>query len=195
MTFPLLTNASGIKMGKTHAGAVWLDGEMTSPYDFYQYWINCDDRDVGRFLRLYTFLPLDEIRRLEALEGSERRAAKQTLAFEAARITHGDRAAGEARATAAAAFGGGSGRDLDAMPSTVISRDRLQAGISPQELFTETGLTASRGEAKRLIKQGGLYVNDRRVDNGDRKIGESDITPEGILLRAGKKKYHRVRIE
>jgi tyrosyl-tRNA synthetase len=195
LTFPLLTNASGVKMGKTHAGAVWLDGEMTSPYDFYQYWINCDDRDVGRFLRLYTLLPLEKIRRLETLEGSELRAAKQELAFEATRITHGGRAAEEARSTAAAAFGGGSGQDLEAMPSTSIARDRLRTGISPQELFTETGLTASRGDAKRLIKQGGLYVNDRRVDGMDRLIGENDLTPEGILLRAGKKKYHRVVVD
>jgi tyrosyl-tRNA synthetase len=196
LTFPLLTTSSGIKMGKTHAGAVWLDGEMTSPYDFFQYWIDCDDRDVGRFLRLYTLLPLDEIRRLEALEGSELRLAKRTLAFEATRVTHGDKAAEEAAATAAAAFGeGGGGRNLDAMPATPIPRARLKAGISPQELFTETGLTASRGEAKRMIQQGGLYVNDRRVEGLERSIGEDDLTPDGILLRAGKKKYHRVVVE
>jgi tyrosyl-tRNA synthetase len=193
LTFPLLTTASGAKMGKSATGAVWLDADMLSPYDFYQYWINCDDLDVGKFLKLFTLLPLDEVRRLSALQGSDIRQAKRILAFEATRITHGPEAAQQARAAAEAAFGPGG--DLDAMPSTVISAGRLAAGVSPVELFAEVGLTRSRGEARRLFKQGGMYVNDQRVGDLEQLLTESDLTPDGILLRAGKKKYHRLQVE
>jgi len=198
MTFPLLTTAAGAKMGKTATGTIWLDGELLKPYDYYQYWINCDDRDIGRFLRLFTFLPQEEIERLEALQGSEVRLAKQALALETTRITHGDKAAAEAQKAAAAAFGseGEKGtRDLEAMPTTAIPQTRLAEGINPVELFTEVGLTGSRGEAKRLIKQGGLYVNDSRIDNLDQMLTAKELTPDGILLRAGKKKYHRITVE
>ncbi|MBN1224417.1 MAG: tyrosine--tRNA ligase [Candidatus Aminicenantes bacterium] len=197
MTFPLLTTASGAKMGKTAAGAVWLDADLLNPYEYYQYWVNCDDRDVGRFLKLFTFLPLEKIENLEALEGSAIRKAKQILAYEATRITHGEKMAQEARSTAETAFGkkemGTS--DLDAMPTTVIPRSRLTQGISPMELFAEAGLTASRGEARRLIQQGGMYINDQRIDNLEQVITEDSLTPDGILLRAGKKKYHRLIVE
>lgn len=193
MTFPLLTTASGAKMGKSAAGAVWLDADMLSPYDFYQYWINCDDLDVEKFLKMFTLLPLDEVRRLSALQGSAIRQAKQILAFEATRITHGQEAAQQAQAAAEAAFGPGG--DLDAMPSTVILAGRLAVGVSPVELFAEVGLTRSRGEARRLFKQGGMYVNDQRVEDLERLLTESDLTPDGILLRAGKKKYHRLLVE
>ena len=195
MTFPLLTTASGAKMGKTAEGAVWLDPERFKPYDFYQYWVNCDDRDVGKFLRLFTFLHLDEISRLESLGGSDIREAKQILAFEATKISHGEAAAAEAREAATAAFGKSAGGDIDAMPTTSLPRSRLDEGIPPAELFTEVGLTGSRGEAKRLIKQGGAYVNDDRVDELDRMITETDLKENGILLRAGKKKYHRIVFE
>lgn len=188
MTFPLLTTASGAKMGKSASGAVWLDADLCSPYDFYQYWINCDDRDVGRFLNMFTFLSDDEIARLSALEGAELREAKRVLAFEATRITHGDAAAQEAEAAARAAFGGGS--DLEAMPSTEIAT--LGEGILLTALMTDVGLTASRGEARRLIQQGGAYINERRIDDVNYLVGERDLTPDGILLRAGKKKIHRV---
>jgi len=198
MTFPLLTTASGAKMGKTAAGAVWLDGDLLSPYDYYQYWINCDDRDVGRFLKMFTFLSMAEIRQLDALDGSEIRQAKQVLAFQTTRITHGDKAAEEAQATTEAAFGKQgemTESDLNAMPTTPITRDRLAQGISPMELFAEVGLTASRGEARRLIKQGGMYINDQRIDNLEYSVNEDSLTPDGILLRAGKKKYHRLIVE
>jgi tyrosyl-tRNA synthetase len=198
LTFPLLTTASGDKMGKTASGAVWLDADLLSPYDFYQYWVNCDDRDVGRFLRLFTFLPLEEIKRLESLEGSDIRQAKRVLALEATRITHGEKEAQEAQTAAAAAFGSGKEKteqDMEAMPTTVIASARLAEGISPMEIFTEVGLTSSRGEARRLIKQGGLYVNDQRVDSLDDVLDEGNLTPDGILLRAGKKKYHRLLVE
>jgi tyrosyl-tRNA synthetase len=166
LTFPLLITASGAKMGKTASGAIWLDADLLSPYDFYQYWVNCDDRDVGRFLRLFTFLPMEEIKRLESLEGSDIRQAKRVLALEATRITHGEKEAQEAQAAAVAAFGSGKEKSEQ-----------------------------SRGEARRLIKQGGLYVNDQRVVSLDDVLNEKSLTPDGILLRAGKKKYHRLLVE
>jgi len=194
MTFPLLTTAAGAKMGKTASGAVWLDGEIFKPYDFYQYWINCDDRDAGRFLRLFTFLPLNEIRRLESLQGSELREAKQVLAYEVTKISHGHDAAEQARTSAQAAFGPMKG-NLIGIPSTAISHGRLKAGINPVDLLTETGLAGSRGEAKRLIKQGGVYINDERVDSPEQTVNTRDLTDQGILLRTGKKKYHRIVAE
>ena len=213
LTFPLLTTASGAKMGKTAQGAVWLDPGQFSPYDFYQYWVNCDDRDIGRFLRMFTLLPLGEIRRLEALQGSELNEAKRILAFETTKITHGELEAEKARQAAAAAFGGkaagtaapthsvvlsgvaakGVAGDVTALPTTSVPRSRLEAGIAPAGLFTEVGLTPSRKEAKRMIEQGGLYVNDERVDSIERLITLKDLGPDGgLLLKAGKKKVHRV---
>ena len=180
-------------MGKSASGAVWLDADMLSPYDFYQYWINCDDLDVEKFLKLFTLLPMEEIRRLGALQGSDVRQAKRALAFEATRLSHGKDAAKQAQAASAAAFGAGG--DLDAMPTTVISAERLAAGISPAELFAEVGLTRSRGEARRLFKQGGMYVNDERVESLEQTLTEADLSPDGMLLRAGKKKYHRLLVE
>jgi tyrosyl-tRNA synthetase len=192
LTFPLLTTASGAKMGKTAKGAVWLDPQLFSPYEFFQYWVNCDDRDVGRFLKLFTVLPLDEIGRLEALKDRELNEAKRVLAYEATKLAHGETAASEARAAAAAAFGGAGEKDMDAVPATTVPLARLKAGISPAELFAEVGLTPSRAEAKRLIKQGGLYVNEERVSDLERLITEKDAGPEGIILKAGKKKIHRI---
>ncbi len=193
MTFPLLTTSAGAKMGKTAAGAVWLDAERLSPYDFYQYWINCDDQDVERFLKIFTFLPMDEVARLGALEGSDIREAKRALAFEATCITHGERAAQEAQAAAQAVFG--SGGDLDAIPTTAIPADRLAEGVNPIDLFAEVGLVRSKSDARRLIQQGGMYVNDERIESVEHVLTDADLTPDGILLRAGKKKYHRVIVE
>ncbi len=192
LTFPLLTTSAGAKMGKTAKGAVWLDSGLVSPYEFSQYWVNCDDRDVGRFLKMYTLLPLDEIQRLESLKEAEINEAKRTLAFEATRITHGEKAAQEAGAAAAAAFGGAGEKDISVLPTTAVPRARLETGVSPAELFTEVGLTPSRGEAKRLIKQGGLYVNGEAISSLERLLTLEDIGPEGMLLKAGKKKIHRV---
>jgi tyrosyl-tRNA synthetase len=196
MTFPLLTTAAGAKMGKTAEGAVWIDADLLAPYDFYQYWINCDDRDVERFLKVFTFLPKHEIQRLGALKGSEIRQAKQVLAFEATCITHGEEAALEAKAAAESVFGSSAaGGDLDAMPTTALSADQLASGINPVDLFAEVGLTRSKSEARRLLQQGGMYVNDQRIDSLEHTVGPADLTSEGILLRAGKKKYHRVVVE
>jgi tyrosyl-tRNA synthetase len=190
MTTPLLTTASGAKMGKTADGAVWIDAELLNPYEYYQYWVNCDDRDVGRFLKLFTFLPLDEIERLAALPGAEIRQAKQVLAYETTRITHGEAAAKEAQAAARAAFG--SGGDLDGMPTTSITRAQLAEGMQLTAVMAETGLTRSRGDARRMIQQGGAYVNDQRISDVNHVLGEGDLTAEGILLRAGKKRFHRL---
>ncbi|MDX1524038.1 MAG: tyrosine--tRNA ligase [Anaerolineae bacterium] len=192
MTFPLLTLASGAKMGKSASGAVWVDAEQYSPYDYYQYWINCDDRDVGHLLRTFTFLPLNEIARLEKLEGADIRQAKEALAFEATKITHGEAEATKAQAAAKAAFG--SQGDLAAMPSTAISQARLESGLGILEIFAEVGLTKSRGEARRMVQQGGIYVNDERVTEVEATLSADDVTADGILLRAGKKKYHRLTI-
>lgn len=208
MTYQLLTTASGAKMGKTAAGAVWLEAEKLSPYDYYQYWVNCDDRDVGKLLRTFTFLPLDEIKRLAALEGAELREAKRILAFEATKITHGEPTAREAEETSQSAFRHIIIRDiavgndqvditngLKGMPTTPISLARLEQGLGVLEIFAEVGLTQSRGEARRLVQQGGIYVNDARIDQAEAMLTAKDITPGGILLRAGKKKYHRLVVE
>ena len=192
VTFPLLTTARGEKMGKTAAGAIWLDAARTSPYDFYQYWINTDDRDVRKFLALFTFLPMDEVERLGAAEGAELNAAKQVLAYEATKLCHGEAAAEEARSAAKAAFGGGG--DLSAMPSTPFALARLEAGIAVLDLFVETGLTPSKGEARRLVQQGGAYVNDIVVGDAQARVTAADVTDGAVLLRAGKKKYHRVLV-
>ncbi len=194
ITFPLLTTARGEKMGKTAQGAIWLEAARTSPYDFYQYWINTDDRDVKRFLALFTFLPMEDVTRLGSATGADLNASKDVLAFEATSLCHGAAAANEARAAARAAFGvtAGGGGDLSALPSTTVDSARLAAGISVLDLFVECGLTASKGEARRLVQQGGAYVNDAVVTDDTRKVGSLDLQDGAILLRAGKKKYHRV---
>ncbi len=205
LTFPLLKTASGAKMGKTAQGAVWLDKEQFKPYDFYQYWVNVDDRDVSRFLRLFTLLPLEEIRRLEGLEGSGLNEAKRVLAFEATKITHGEKAAEEARAASKSIFKDQKTamneiapvkEEVIAILTRRIPRTRLEAGIPPAELFTEVGLTPSRREAKRLISQGGLSVNDERIDSPERLLTIKDLGPNGLMaLKAGKKKIHYVAPE
>ena len=193
ITFPLLTTASGAKMGKTAAGAVWLDAKLFSPYEFYQYWINCDDRDVERFLKLFTFLPLDEIARLAALQGAEIREAKRVLAYEATRITHGEQAAREAQSASQAIFGAGG--QLEGVPTTAVPASRLKEGIPLPVIMAEVGLSKSRGEARRLIRQGGAYVNGKRITDETYRVSEADLTDKGIFLRAGKKRYHRLVME
>ncbi|MDM8520405.1 tyrosine--tRNA ligase [Anaerolineales bacterium HSG6] len=196
LTYPLLTTASGAKMGKTATGAVWLDKEKLNSYDYYQYWVNCDDRDVEKLLKTFTFLPLDEIQRLVALQGAEIREAKRVLAYEATVITHGEAEAHKAAETAQAAFSSGtSSNDLSGMPSTNIVSSRLEAGVGVLEIFTETGLTKSNGEARRLLKQGGVYVNDTRITDVHAALSLADLSGTEILLRAGKKKYHRLIVE
>jgi len=193
LTFPLLTTASGQKMGKTAAGAIWLDAELTSPYEFYQFWINVDDRDVQRFLKYYTFLPLEEITRLSALQGAELRQAKEVLAFEATQLTHGEDEAHQARDAAHALFEGTG--ELAGMPETTIPQVRLAAGVSVVDLLVETGLAASKSAARRLIQQGGASLNGTRLAHLEAVVTSADVHDGAVLLRAGKKHYHRVIVQ
>ncbi len=206
MTFPLITTSQGHKMGKTEKGTVWLDAELTSPYEYYQYWINTEDADVGRFLALFTFLPMEEIHEVKALTDARLNMAKTVLAFEATKITHGQGAAVAAWKASAEAFGvrpvenlffpsstiPRSAEELGtaAIPSIEKNREALVQGIPAFELFQDAGLCSSRGEARRLIAQGGGYVNDRQIGAFDEKIGLSDADEKGeIRLRKGKKRY------
>jgi tyrosyl-tRNA synthetase len=193
LTWPLLETSSGAKMGKTEKGAVWLDGGRTSPYDYYQYWINTEDDDVMRFLSIFTFLPMEEIVELSKLEGSEIRKAKEVLAFEATKLNHGEEEAEKARAAARALFSGDSDGDDSAVPTYEIERARLEDGIPAFILFADTGMAKTRSDARRLISQGGAYVNDRRVDEFDDKITIESMVDGYILLRAGKKKHIRIK--
>jgi tyrosyl-tRNA synthetase len=192
LTTPLLTTASGDKMGKTAQGAVWLNSERLSPYEYWQFWRNTEDADVGRFLRLFTELPLDEIARLEALGGNEINDAKKVLATEATALCHGRDAALAAAETARTVFEeGGSGEDL---PQTQVPRDLFEHGIAVFELFNRAGLAASNGEARRLIRGGGARINDRVVEDEARIIRLDDLGPDGaIKLSAGRKRHALVR--
>ena len=193
MTFPLIMTADGRKMGKTEKGAVWLDPERTSPYDYYQFWINTDDRDVSRFLALFTFLPMEEIREYGRLEGAELREAKEVLAFETTRILHGKEEAEKARNAARALFSGDEGEG--SIPTTSMEKNVFDQGIPAFKLFEITGLCSSGSEARRLIDQGGAYLNKGRLDKFDLVIRIEDFNQKGeLLLRSGKKKFHRIRL-
>jgi tyrosyl-tRNA synthetase len=194
IVFPLITTASGDKMGKTAQGAVWLDPKLTSPYEYYQYWINTDDRDVERFLALFTLLPLEEVKRYGRLTGADLREAKEVLAFEATKITHGEEEAQKASEASRMAFGNEEG-SLEAMSTTALEKAHLKKGLVAFELFAETGLCASKGDAKRLISQGGAYVNGRRLQDIDEMITERDFQEGAIVLRAGRKRFHRVVVK
>ena len=209
ITFPLITTSSGEKMGKTAKGAVWLDPGRTSPYEYYQYWINTDDRDVRRFLALFTFLPMEEIRSLEQVTGAELNNAKSILAFEATTLAHGAQEAVKAYEASASLFGrreipatllpssqiprGGAGADEVEMPTSEIVLADLEAGIPAYQLFHDIALANSRGAARRLIDQGGAYINGERIETFDRMITVDDLDDDrNMVLRAGKKRYHRV---
>ena len=188
---PLLTTASGQKMGKSEQGAVWLDPRRTSPYDYYQFWINTEDADVERFLALYTFLPLEEARRLGRLEGADLRVAKEVLAFEATALTHGRAAAEEAQATSRALFGGEG--VAEAAPTTALDAAELaDGGLSVVDALVRAGLAASKREARDLIAGGGAYLNGERIVRADLHLRVTDLAGAGVLLRAGKKRYHRL---
>jgi tyrosyl-tRNA synthetase len=195
LTFPLLTTSSGIKMGKTHKGAVWLDPELTSPYEYYQYWINQDDSDVGRFLSLFTLLPMDEIRRLRRLEGSDIRKAKEVLAYEATRLCHGKEAADHAQKASRQLFGSDASTSSESVPVYRISRARLESGIPSYILFEDSGLCKTRGEARRLIGQGGGYLNGQKIEAFDQLVNTEDVEDHSLLLRAGKKRYMKVILD
>jgi len=192
LTTPLITLASGAKMGKTASGAVWLNADRVSPYDYWQFWRNTEDADVGRFLRLFTELPLAEIARLEALQGAEINDAKKVLANAATALCHGEAAAQAAAGTAQQTFeAGGTSGDL---PAISVPRAELERGIPAFELFRRAELAASNGEARRLIKQGGARLNDAALGDETRAVTLGDMTGEGwIKLSAGKKRHALVR--
>ncbi len=188
LTFPLLTTASGKKMGKTEAGAVWLDETKTSVYDFYQYWINTDDRDVERFLKYFTEVSLERIEEL----CRDIRLAKENLAFEATKLAHGEGKAVKAQETSRNLFGGSMGA-LDSIPTTEVSKSALLSGITVTDLFVKAGLAATKSEAVRLINQGGASVNEVKVRVPTMKIDTASLNNDGvIILRKGKKTYHRI---
>jgi len=191
LTFPLITTATGSKMGKTETGAVWLDPDRTSPYNYYQFWINTDDRDVERFLKYFTLLPLEDIR-VEVDRGI--RKAKELLAFEATRLSHGESAAQLARQAARSAFYG-EGDNLDSLPSTTIKKSVFQTGMPAFILFAQVGLCASRAAARRLIGDGGAYVNGHRLDSFEDSITLDHCRDGVIVLRAGKKRFHKVVVD
>jgi len=205
-TFPLLMNASGEKFGKTVAGAVWLDAGRTTPFEFYQFWRNTEDADVERFLGLFTLLPMDEVRRLGRLQPPLLNRAKEILAFEATRLSHGRETAVQAYLSAANQFGSADPcgevptsseicavqacRD-DIIPCTRLERGALAAGTELVQLLVDAGLVASKGEGKRLIQQGGVLLNDRRVDGNTCRLTEADLAAGSFLVKLGKKRFHR----
>jgi tyrosyl-tRNA synthetase len=213
-------------MGKTAEGAVWLDTDRTSPYEYYQFWINTDDRDVARFMALFTFLPMDEVRRLERIEGADLNSAKTVLAFETTRLAHGEDEAIKACLESARLFGSrrvpeeivpssavhsmpprgetvelkageaavsSSKGDLTVIPQSFLDESQLKKGVPAFKLFHTVGLAASGGAARRLIKDGGGYVNGERIEAFDTMITDKHLNKGEILLRAGKKRYHRIR--
>jgi tyrosyl-tRNA synthetase len=210
ITFPLITTSSGAKMGKTASGAVWLDKMKTSPYDYFQYWVNTDDKDVMRFLLLFTFLPVDEIKKIKDLKAESLNPAKIVLAYETTRNAHGESEANNAYKATQEMFGQRSISKMllpssaihnlenlaqSNIPKTEISFEKIQKGVQVFELFAEIGLCDSKTAAKRLIKQGGAYINNERVNEIDVKIERGHFINNELKLRAGKKKYHLISLQ
>ncbi|MEE8393741.1 MAG: tyrosine--tRNA ligase [Rhodospirillales bacterium] len=193
LTTPLLETSSGAKMGKTAQGAVWLNEDMLGPYDYWQYWRNTGDADVGRFLRLFTDLNLDEIGRLESLKGAEMNEAKKILAFEATALCHGDTAAQAAADSARETFE--EGRLGGELPTMEIARTDLEGGIPAFEILRRAGLAASNGEARRLIKGGGARLNDQVIASETQSVTDADATAEGVIkVSAGKKRHAVIKV-
>ena len=190
MTITLLLNSEGKKMGKTASGAVWLDPNKTSPYDFYQYWRNIDDADVMKCIRMLTFLPLEQIDEMDGWEGSQLNRAKEILAWELTNLVHGEEEANRAQEAAKALFGGGG--DKANMPTTELTIDHFGDGqIGIMNLLVACGLAPSKGEARRLVQQGGVSVNDEKITDIDRKFGCELFLGEGVIIKKGKKVFHR----
>ncbi len=188
MTFTLLTNSEGKKMGKTQSGALWLDPEKTSPYDFYQYWVNVDDADVIKCLKLLTFLPLDEIEVMAQYKDSEINKAKQVLAYEVTKLVHGEQEATKAQQAALALFGGGS--DDSNMPTTEISEDDL--GKTILDIMLIAGLIPSKGEGRRLVQQGGVSIDGDKVTDFNMPIEKELFNDGKIIIKKGKKVFHKI---
>ena len=197
LTTPLLTTASGAKMGKTAAGAVWLSAARLAPFDYWQFWRNTEDADVGRFLKLFTDLPVEECDRLGALPGAAINEAKKILATEATAICHGRAAAGQAAGAGAQLFEAGSATGIahDALPSRPIEQARLEAGVPVHRLFAEMGLVSSNGEARRLVRGGGLRINDAAITDENRIVSKADLHDGAIKLSVGRKQHLLVRPE
>ncbi|KAJ48828.1 tyrosyl-tRNA synthetase [Clostridium tetanomorphum] len=191
MTCTLLTNSEGKKMGKTEKGALWLDKDKTSPYEFYQYWRNVDDADVEKCLALLTFLPMNEVRRLGALQGAEINEAKKILAYEVTKLIHGGEEAQKAKEAAEALFSGGI--NMDNVPTVSISKDKLNSPIL--DILVETKVLPSKAEGRRLIQQGGLNLNNEKVTDTNLIITEEFFEDGSMLVRRGKKNYHRIILE
>ncbi len=193
LTFKLLLTSEGKKMGKTEKGALWLDPEKTSPYDFYQYWRNIDDADVINCMKMLTFMPLEEIAEYEKLEGSEINRAKEKLAFEVTAIIHGEEEAVKAADTAKQVFAAGGVSEN--MPTTELTADDFADGkIFVSDMLVKAKLAPSKGEAKRLIQQGGVLINDVKVERFDATVS-LDEAGEGLIIKKGKKTYHRVVVK
>ncbi|MGB4572127.1 MAG: tyrosine--tRNA ligase [Rectinemataceae bacterium] len=190
LTFPLIMTSDGKKMGKTEKGALFLDPEMTSPYEFFQYWRNVADADVERFLLMFTFLGTDECRALGAARDAGINAAKERLAWEVTAVIHGEAEADKARAAARAAFSGGG--DIDQIPSRELAKSELAKGLGVLDLFVLAALASSKSEARRLVQQGGAIVNDRKIEDEKTVIDASWLDDGALLLRAGKKRVFRI---
>lgn len=192
MTFSLLTNSEGKKMGKTEKGALWLDRNKTTPYEFYQYWRNIGDADVEKCLALLTFLPMDEVRRLGALEGSEINKAKEVLAYEVTKLIHSEEDAINAQEAARALFG--KGTESENMPTTEITKEELGEGMSVIDMMTTANLIKTKSEGRRLIEQSGVTVNDVVVSDVNAVLTLADFEDEKLIIKKGKKVYHRIKL-
>ena len=190
MTITLLLNSEGKKMGKTASGAVWLDSNKTSPFEFFQYWRNVDDADVLKCIRMLTFLPLEEIDKMAGWEGSQLNEAKEILAYELTKLVHGEEEAEKAKAASKALFAGGG--DTEHMPTTELTNDDFGGGsIDVLTLLVKCGLAASKGEARRLVQQGGVTVNDEKVTAIETTFGCEQFTGDGVVIKKGKKVFHK----
>ena len=190
MTFTLLTTSEGKKMGKTEKGALWLDPQKVSPYEFYQYWRNVDDKDVIRLLKLVTFLPLEQIAEYEKLEGEELNKVKRVLAYEVTKMVHGQEEADKANTAATAIFGGGA--DTTNMPSSTVSADEVGESINVLDLLLMVSLIPSKAEGRRLITQGGVSIDGQKITDVAYEIGADMLSGDGIVIKKGKKVFHKV---
>lgn len=194
MTITLLLNSEGKKMGKTQSGAVWLDPNKTSPFEFYQYWRNVADADVLKCIRMLTFLPIEEIDKMDKWEGSQLNTAKEILAFELTKLVHGEEEANKAQQTARALFSGSG--NLDNMPSYTLSKDDLTDGkIAVNDILFKAGMTKSKGEGRRLIEQGGVTVNDKKVASAVETVCADDFSDGSIIVKKGKKVFYKIILE
>lgn len=193
MTFSLLTNSQGKKMGKTASGALWLDENKTSAYEFYQYWRNVEDEDVKKCLKMLTFLPIEEIEAMTCEKGENINKAKEVLAYEVTKLVHGEEVAKNTETAVKAAFSGEG--DLVNLPTTVITEDEAKSGIGLIDLMKRADLISSNSEGFRLVKQGGVSIGDVKVEDGKRIIMEKDFADNSLVIKKGKKVYHRIVIE